>query len=193
MSPFIGKIQPIFEESQDKDTVSKIARFPKACEKSGPKALDKAVANLYGLRTWVEYGFKQCKNHLGWADFRLTSYEQIEKWWEVVSSAYLMVSLQFGGLDSSDDQDRGQAQAELLEKLSQHPWWNQLKGWKHRLNNLQLVIQPYVYFCLIKPWLKVSEIPPLKFGFSRLIAIMNEFQGWIPAKEQLANLLFSSA
>ena len=28
-----------------------------------PKALDKAVGNLYGLRTWVESGFKQCKNH----------------------------------------------------------------------------------------------------------------------------------
>jgi len=45
-----------------------------------PKALDKEVGNLYGLRTWVEYGFKQCKNHLGWADFRLTHYEQIERW-----------------------------------------------------------------------------------------------------------------
>lgn len=158
-----------------------------------PKASDQAVGNLYGLRTWVEYGFKQCKNHLGWADFRLTSYEQIERWWEVVSSAYLMVTLQFGGLDSSDDQGSGQQQAGLLDKFSQHPWWNQTQGWKHRLNNLQLVIQPYVYFCLIKPWLKVFEIPPLKTGFGRLIAIMNEFQGWIPTKEQQANLLFSSA
>lgn len=158
-----------------------------------PKALDKAVGNLYGLRTWVEYGFKQCKNHLGWADFRLTSYEQIEKWWEVVSSAYLMVTLQLGGLDSGDNHHRSQEQSELINKFSQHAWWNQVQGWKHRLNNLQLIIQPYVYFCLIKPWLKVFEIPPLKLGFSRLIAIMNEFQGWLPVKEQLTDLLFSSA
>jgi SRSO17 transposase len=33
------------------------------------------IGNLYGLRTWVEYGFKQCKNELGWADFRVTHYE----------------------------------------------------------------------------------------------------------------------
>jgi len=33
-------------------------------------------------------------NELGWADFRVTDYKQIEKWWEVVMSAYLMVSLQ---------------------------------------------------------------------------------------------------
>ena len=29
------------------------------------------VGNLYGLRNWVEYGLKQTKNELGWADFRL--------------------------------------------------------------------------------------------------------------------------
>jgi SRSO17 transposase len=32
------------------------------------------VGNFYGLRTWVEYGLKQSKNELGWADFRLTHY-----------------------------------------------------------------------------------------------------------------------
>src|SRR5438128_4406504 len=52
------------------------------------------LGNIYGLRTWVEYGFKQSKNELGWADFRLTEYKDIERWWEIVSSAYRMVSLQ---------------------------------------------------------------------------------------------------
>jgi SRSO17 transposase len=31
------------------------------------------IGNLYGLRTWVEYGFKQCKDKLGWADLELRS------------------------------------------------------------------------------------------------------------------------
>ena len=31
---------------------------------------------------------------MGWADHRLTDYAAIECWWEVVFSAYLMVSLQ---------------------------------------------------------------------------------------------------
>ncbi len=30
---------------------------------------------------------------MGWADFRLTQYQDIEKWWEIVFSAYLLVSL----------------------------------------------------------------------------------------------------
>lgn len=35
--------------------------------------VQKTVGNIYGLRTWIEYGFKQCKDELGWADYRLTS------------------------------------------------------------------------------------------------------------------------
>ncbi len=31
------------------------------------------IGNLYGLRTWIEYGFKQCKDQLGWADYRVTA------------------------------------------------------------------------------------------------------------------------
>ena len=30
----------------------------------------KQVGDLYGCRNWVEYGLKQSKNELGWADFR---------------------------------------------------------------------------------------------------------------------------
>ena len=36
------------------------------------------VAQLYCLRNWIEYGFKQVKNELGWADYRLTDYPSIE-------------------------------------------------------------------------------------------------------------------
>lgn len=53
----------------------------------------KQIGDLYGLRNWVEYGFKQCKNELGWADFQVTDYAAIEKWWEVIMSVYLMVAL----------------------------------------------------------------------------------------------------
>jgi len=53
----------------------------------------KEIVDHYGFRTWIEYGLKQAKDALGWADFRMTSYEQIERWWEIVMSAFLMVSL----------------------------------------------------------------------------------------------------
>lgn len=158
-----------------------------------PKPLDKQVGNLYGLRTWIEYGFKQCKNNLGWADFRVTHYAQIERWWEIVSSTYLMVSLQFNGLDCAGNQDNDPHQSELLDKFRQHPYWSEAIGWKQRLNNLQLIVQPYIFFCSLNPWLKVFALPHLAVGFKRLIAIMNEFTGWMPVLEPQAQLLFSSA
>jgi SRSO17 transposase len=42
-------------------------------------AIHQEVGNIYGLRTWIEYGFKQSKDELGWADFRLTRYPDSEK------------------------------------------------------------------------------------------------------------------
>lgn len=34
--------------------------------------IKKMLGNLYGLRTWIEYGFRQCKQELGWKDYRFT-------------------------------------------------------------------------------------------------------------------------
>lgn len=148
--------------------------------------------NLYGLRTWIEYGFEQCKNHLGWADFRLTRYAQIERWWEVVESAYLLVSLQFNGL-ANGNQNIAPTQADLLNKFKQHPCWSEMSAWKHRLNNLQLIIQPYIYYCSIKLWLKAFDLRHLRVGFSWLIGIMNEFIGYVPTNVEQDYRYFSSA
>jgi len=41
--------------------------------------LKKTLGNLYGLRTWVEYGFRQCKQELGWTDYRFTNFQHIER------------------------------------------------------------------------------------------------------------------
>lgn len=124
------------------------------------------VGEIYGIRTWIEYGFRQCKSELGWADFRVTHYEQIQKWWELIMSAYLMICLHSEFLNP--------AVAPISEKLQNHELWNQGKGWKSLLNNIQLLLQPYLYFNFIFKWLKVFPIPQLSLGFPRLIAKINE-------------------
>lgn len=155
-------------------------------------ALHKEVGNLYGLRTWIEYGFKQSKDELGWADFRLTHYADIEKWWELVYSAYGMVSLHALGLTDGSTSDsirnsepnRHPAPASPSNTgqgpFQRHKWWDAGRGWKSRLNNLRLIIQPYVYYCLLAPWLQVFAIPCVHEGLLNLSARMNEFQGFIP-------------
>lgn len=127
----------------------------------------KEIGNLFGIRTWIEYGLKQSKNELGWADFRVTNYSQIEKWWEIVMSAYLMVSVHSDRLN--------QSLSSIPDKFIEHELWDFKKGWKNLLNNLHLIIQPFIYFNLIKRWLKVFPIPQLSWGFPRLISLMNLF------------------
>ena len=106
------------------------------------------IGDHYGFRTWIEYGLKQAKDTLGWADFRMTRYEQIEKWWEMIMSAFLMVSLFADPFNNSCPLAH--------QQFTNHPWWNNQSGWKNLLNNLRLVIQPLICFNWLGRWLGAS-------------------------------------
>jgi hypothetical protein len=143
------------------------------------------VGNVYGLRTWVEYGLKQSKNELGWADFRLTDYREIEKWWEVVCSAYLMISMHSEKL--------GKTSGELEKIYAENPEWDEKVRWKNLLNNLRLILEPFVCFNRIKTWLQVCPIPELEQGFLQLIALMKGFGQRLDLPPRGENFYFSSA
>jgi SRSO17 transposase len=89
------------------------------------------VGNLYGCRNWVEYGLIQSKNELGWADFRLTRYQDIEKWWEIVFSAYLLVSLFAEPWENSKKNAAIVPGSKVREHLVEHPQWDEGIGWKN--------------------------------------------------------------
>lgn len=94
-----------------------------------PGKIQLIVAQLYSLRTWIEYGFKQAKNELGWADFRLTDYASIERWWEIVFGTYLLVSLQANSFRSkaSNSHPCGEKEMDSFHSsaahFSHHSWW----------------------------------------------------------------------
>jgi DDE superfamily endonuclease len=46
------------------------------------------VVRLYGLRNWVEQGYKQFKGELGWADFQVRSDRAIRRHWTLVCCAF---------------------------------------------------------------------------------------------------------
>ena len=52
-----------------------------------PAALPEVV-RLYGLRLWVEQGYKQVKGELGWADFQVRSDAAIQRHWHLVCCAF---------------------------------------------------------------------------------------------------------
>ena len=46
------------------------------------------IVRLYGLRNWVEQGYKQLKQELGWADFLVRSDPAIRRHWQLVFCAF---------------------------------------------------------------------------------------------------------
>lgn len=140
-----------------------------------------SLGNRYGLRTWVEYAFRQDKQELGWTDYRLTNCSDIEKWWEIIFSVYLMISLNspaFLSLNLSCPTETEIPPPTV--DFSSHQQWNLQRGWKNVLNNLRLIIQPTLALSLIFPWLDVFPNHNLLLGFHELIHAMNQFQPFFP-------------
>ena len=97
--------------------------------------------------------------------------------------AYLMVCLHNISFNPSV--------ASVPNAYQQHSLWDSGTGWKSAppalrfpqrkdgasnvLNNLQLILQPFISFNLILRWLKVFPVPQLSLGFPRLITKINEF------------------
>jgi len=140
--------------------------------------LKKTLGDLYGLRTWVEYGFRSCKQELGWTDYRFTNFKDIERWWEIIFCVYTMISLNSPAFLALNQSDQTQTQRQKSNKVdfSKHQQWNHASGWKNVLNNLRLVVQPLLLFWLVSPWLDIFPNSNLLLGFNHLISAMNQFK-----------------
>ncbi len=125
----------------------------------------------------IEYGFKQAKDELGWADYRLTDAAAIERWWEIVMCAYTLVSLQSPDLALPAEAEPGE---EPTTPVETHPHWDHGQGWKPQLNNLRLLLQPFICTCLLLPWLHLIPLPHLHAGLTGLSALMNTVRSRVP-------------
>jgi len=116
--------------------------------------LKKIVGNLYGLRTWIEYGFRQCKQELGGTDYRFISFKDLEKWWSIIFCVYTMISLNSPAFLSLNLCAQTQSNPnDNSAHFSDHQEGNHQSGWKNTLSNFRLVIQPILLFGLIYSWL----------------------------------------
>jgi len=120
----------------------------------------------------------QVKHELGWSDYRLTDYQSIERWWELVMSAYLLVTLQADRFkaQAQPSTDSPAAEPRQPTPFEAHRHWEGGETWKSALNNLRLLLKPYCCWGGLEPGLDVFPIPGLKRGFSRLTDWMDTFQ-----------------
>jgi len=73
------------------------------------------------------FGF--CLQELGWADYRFTNFKDIEKWWEIIFSVYLMISLNSQAFLSLNQSCQTDAEIQHpASDFSLHQHWNHEKG-----------------------------------------------------------------
>lgn len=133
-----------------------------------------------GCAPGLNMAVAHAKNELGWTDYRVTDFASIERWWEIVSNADLLVSLQCPPFQVPSEEASSPPADSPTECFPQHRWWDSGQGWKNTLNNLRLILQPYVFHCLLLPWLLLFDIPGLRTGFAELIGSMNLFHASLP-------------
>lgn len=71
-------------------------------------------------------------------------------------------------------------QAPEVDRFPEHRWWDTGQGWKNVLNNWRLILQPFVFGCLLWPWMVLFDLPNLRTGFVQLTRIMNLFHARLP-------------
>src|SRR5262249_31368546 len=117
-----------------------------------------------------------------------TDAASIERWWELVMSAYTLVSLQspaFAALGhmGTPPPPLTPSPPPPSAPLQAHPAWDTSTGWKHSLNNLRLLLQPYVCSCLLLPWLHLLSPPHVQAvhtGLATLGDLVNTFRLVLP-------------
>jgi len=151
------------------------------------------VGNIYGDRTWVEYGFRQSKSELGWADFRVTQYSQIERWWEIVCSTYTIITLMSLSLFEDSEHKTHPFQKDVIQSFHREFGEESSSGWKSTLNKVRVLLLPFICFNLLDFWLRLFPNPELSSGFSELIALVNHATFSIFSPPSSGQFSFSSA
>ena len=65
-----------------------LTNLPRPATRRAQQADLADIVRLYGLRNWVEQGYKQVKGELGWADFQVRSDRAIRRHWALVCCAF---------------------------------------------------------------------------------------------------------
>lgn len=101
-------------------------------------------------------------------------------------SVYLLVSIHANNFSeyelARDSTKKLTPTSKLIAKFQQHRCWDNAPTWKGTLNNLRLIIQPYIFTCLLAPWLEVFQLRDLSPELWKLINYLNQFPTFLNAR-----------
>ena len=112
---------------------------------------------------------------LGWTDYRLTKAENILNWWEIINSAYWMISMSTKPLTGLEKIRAKSSEQKQENKQINHDDWRECNSWKNTLVNYRIMIQPMIIFCTILPWLKIIKSEILWSGYNDLLRSANHY------------------
>lgn len=113
------------------------------------------LPDAYGRRTWVEAAFRNQKTELGWHDWRLTRWEHIERWYEMVLSAYLLVSREaFRRVKESPKAEGDSDEVAPLTKDSRPPQ----SRWCDALAEIRCWVKPLEAVMILLSWSTVLAL-----------------------------------
>jgi DDE superfamily endonuclease len=88
-----------------------LTNLPRPASRRAQQANLAEVVRLYGLRNWVEQGYKQVKGELGWADFQVRSDRAIRRHWALVACAFSFCWQSFLAEDRTQPEPSSNTQA----------------------------------------------------------------------------------
>jgi DDE superfamily endonuclease len=65
-----------------------LTNLPRPASRRAQQVQLSEIVALYGLRNWIEQGYKQVKGELGWADFQVRADRAIRRHWTLVCCAF---------------------------------------------------------------------------------------------------------
>jgi SRSO17 transposase len=111
------------------------------------------VVRLYGLRHWVEQGYKQMKDELGWADFMVRSDRAIRRHWVLVCCAFA-----FCWWLATRQARRHNGARPPARKKSRQVRWPMRCRWRRLLRSVRAWLTPLQW--LTRCWRACSPKPP---------------------------------
>jgi DDE superfamily endonuclease len=120
------------------------------------------VVHLYGLRMWVEQGYKQIKHALGWAHYHVRSATSIRRHWQLVCCAFCFCWYHAGHVqamatpaDSSPSQETPARKGKKIGPGSPPP---AAPSWPMALRAVRGWLEPWIM--LTRYWKAWSPMPP---------------------------------
>jgi hypothetical protein len=145
---------------------------PREADSDHPAASLAEIVRLYGIRNWIEQGYKQIKDELGWADFQVRSDIAIRRHQALVNCAFSFCrAAWFADHPAPFQPAAPQPEPGRGERGAAHPVLASAPSFPRALRAVRAWLTPWIMLQRWWPaWSKAPPPPPLQALISSVAA-----------------------